>query len=376
MKGIFKAVKESAIDKQESENSDVVSDFKFDFDYHHPTGAVEKKKKKKRKKKTATGKSDGNDDDDDNEEDDVKTTATDQSFSEYDTPIVKDLTSLISDNYDSIVSPPGLGITKDIDSKTTTSTVPNPKTKQQSKQPSGAPKTAAVSVTQVAPKAANKSESKPKAVPTPTTTNQPKQQLQQQPNNNNKAKSGKQSTTSSNKQSNSKKDSKSSASDDFDFDAMLSDFTKADLKNAPQVVVAPKKPVLGVFSKNKLQQAAQIPKDKIRFLSPKDPELQPTEQLKAKYGNGKNLVAIGPKKVRDPNWSGASSSGAGGCDISVSGSCGGGGGGKVGGVVGSDNADKKGSGSGVGKMSGGGTKPAAVEPVLHSSVFSFSFGGL
>jgi hypothetical protein len=39
-----------------------------------------------------------------------------------------------------------------------------------------------------------------------------------------------------------------------------------------------------------------------RFMSPNDPELDPKTKMIAKYGQGKNLVAIGPKKVRDPSW--------------------------------------------------------------------------
>ncbi len=44
------------------------------------------------------------------------------------------------------------------------------------------------------------------------------------------------------------------------------------------------------------------PKTGIHFMSPKDPELDPKLKLLAKYGQGKNLVAIGPKKVKDPSW--------------------------------------------------------------------------
>ncbi len=44
------------------------------------------------------------------------------------------------------------------------------------------------------------------------------------------------------------------------------------------------------------------PKTGIRFMSPNDPELDPKLKLLAKYGQGKNLVAIGPKKVKDPSW--------------------------------------------------------------------------
>lgn len=38
------------------------------------------------------------------------------------------------------------------------------------------------------------------------------------------------------------------------------------------------------------------------FLSSKDPELDEASRLRYRYGMGRNLVAIGPIKVRDPNW--------------------------------------------------------------------------
>ncbi|RYH24924.1 hypothetical protein EON65_16195, partial [archaeon] len=44
------------------------------------------------------------------------------------------------------------------------------------------------------------------------------------------------------------------------------------------------------------------PDKKVRILSPHDPELDPKLRVQAKYGKGKNLVAIGPPKIRDPRW--------------------------------------------------------------------------
>ncbi len=38
------------------------------------------------------------------------------------------------------------------------------------------------------------------------------------------------------------------------------------------------------------------------FISSKDPELDEATKMRFKYGMGRNLVAIGPAKVRDPNW--------------------------------------------------------------------------
>ena len=37
-------------------------------------------------------------------------------------------------------------------------------------------------------------------------------------------------------------------------------------------------------------------------MSPNDPELDTKSKMFAKYGQGRNLVAIGPRKVKDPSW--------------------------------------------------------------------------
>mmetsp|Transcript_12257 Transcript_12257/g.18385 ORF Transcript_12257/g.18385 Transcript_12257/m.18385 type:complete len:236 (-) Transcript_12257:55-762(-) len=49
-----------------------------------------------------------------------------------------------------------------------------------------------------------------------------------------------------------------------------------------------------------------VPKDKSipRFLSSDDPELDDNARRLAKFGNGKNLAAIGPKKRKDSSWLG------------------------------------------------------------------------
>lgn len=52
-----------------------------------------------------------------------------------------------------------------------------------------------------------------------------------------------------------------------------------------------------------------LPK-KLGFVSPNDPELNETMKSKLKFGQGKNLVAIGPTKTRDPKWLQSSSTGS------------------------------------------------------------------
>jgi chemotaxis protein histidine kinase CheA len=145
------------------------------------------------------------------------------------------------------------------------------------------------------------------------------------------------------------------------------------------------------------------------FLSAKDPELDDASKLRYKYGMGRNLVAIGPAKVRDPNWLPAppgltrqvpNSAGAGGvtsraqkigavaADSFISNSV-------SSGIVGDSEPvgavrcvaaafSKKGA---IQSASSGGANAAAApsaagaeqgstEEVSHSSPFSFSFGGL
>lgn len=52
----------------------------------------------------------------------------------------------------------------------------------------------------------------------------------------------------------------------------------------------------------KMSSKKRVDKSVPHFMSPNDPELDPKLRLQAKYGKGKNLVAIGPPKVRDPHW--------------------------------------------------------------------------
>jgi hypothetical protein len=145
------------------------------------------------------------------------------------------------------------------------------------------------------------------------------------------------------------------------------------------------------------------------FLSAKDPELDDASKLRYKYGMGRNLVAIGPAKVRDPNWLppppgltrqvpnsagvssiaivGALKIGAVAVDSSVSN--------KVSsGIVGGSESvtavrsvagafNKKGAimparsgANAAAAVSAAGTEQSSTEELSHSSPFSFSFGGL
>jgi hypothetical protein len=45
-----------------------------------------------------------------------------------------------------------------------------------------------------------------------------------------------------------------------------------------------------------------LDKHNFRFLSPNDPEITQEQREKLKYGQAKNLVAIGPPRVRDSHW--------------------------------------------------------------------------
>lgn len=54
--------------------------------------------------------------------------------------------------------------------------------------------------------------------------------------------------------------------------------------------------------KNKNSPSPLQPTNKYRFNSFKDPEVDEETRIKLKFGNGKNLVAIGPRKVRDSRW--------------------------------------------------------------------------
>ena len=114
------------------------------------------------------------------------------------------------------------------------------------------------------------------------------------------------------------------------------------------------------------------------FLSAKDPELDEATKQRFRFGMGRNLVAIGPAKVRDPNWlppppgltrkppiSTASTTG------SVKSTSGG-----LGGLFGKkEGASAAGRGSTALGADSGGISSAPVE-VSHSSPFSFSFNGL
>jgi hypothetical protein len=177
--------------------------------------------------------------------------------------------------------------------------------------------------------------------------------------------------------------------------------SKADTTGARSAGLSPKKQPPP--TSNTTTSSSSAP----HFLSAKDPELDDASKLRYKYGMGRNLVAIGPAKVRDPNWLpappgltrqvpnsagaggvasvGAQKIGAAGADSSVSNSV------SSGIVGGSEPASAVRSGAGAFSKKGA-IKPASsganaslastaaeqssTEEVSHSSPFSFSFGGL
>ena len=102
------------------------------------------------------------------------------------------------------------------------------------------------------------------------------------------------------KKSKSKSKSNSKAKDepeDDDFDELLEDF-KA-MVSLDQVNSSLKDNISTV---NEVISDSQRDRSIPHFLSPNDPELSEDARRRAKYGNGKNLVAIGPKKKKDASW--------------------------------------------------------------------------
>ena len=81
-------------------------------------------------------------------------------------------------------------------------------------------------------------------------------------------------------------------------------------KKSKTTIIETKKSDDDIFLDELIRQNSNIKvttsNDKYHFLSYKDPILTEEDKLKLKFGNGKNLVAIGPKKVRDNKWLGIS----------------------------------------------------------------------
>jgi len=136
--------------------------------------------------------------------------------------------------------------------------------------------------------------------------------------------------------------------------------SKAQPKAKPKVVHEPKAAGLAFA-----HLAAPEPQKGPHFISSKDPELDEATKLRFKYGMGRNLVAIGPTKVRDPNWLPPPP----GLTRST----------PLAGVFGGGS-----NGNGVSKVNSPvkttpakiGAADAAAADEVHSSPFSFSFNGL
>eukprot|EP01031_Cornospumella_fuschlensis_P025978 gene25978-31371_t len=80
------------------------------------------------------------------------------------------------------------------------------------------------------------------------------------------------------------------AKEEEDLDAIIAHYISSD-PPAPKPKPNPRTP-----------KSFTSPDKKVRIFSPHDPELDPKMRLQAKFGKGKNLVAIGPPKKRDPKW--------------------------------------------------------------------------
>lgn len=298
MKGVSSIFKELSLGKSDpkvdSESINTSLDFKFEFDCDAPGTNASKNKKKKKKKKageTSVADKDGDDDADQNAK-------VDDSFSEFDAKAnVQYLNKLVDE--DLVES--SIGVEKK----------PTPTVSEDTKK---------------GRKGTAKAETKP-------VTQQVKSETTASAN----------STKSKKGKNKSKPAGPKSADNDDDFDAFLNE---CQAQNEKEAEAAAKQAKLD--KKNNKDKGKPLPKDIPRFLSSKDPELDEASKLKAKYGNGKNLVAIGPRKVRDPNWTAASGASS----------------------TAPAAADGKGSAtaSAVDNNSSSG--------VTHSSVFSFSFGGL
>lgn len=83
--------------------------------------------------------------------------------------------------------------------------------------------------------------------------------------------------------------------------ALLASTQKSSLKSQQSNSKRP------LYMKDSLHNKAPIDSsnaavDSFRFLSPKDPEITQEQRDKLKFGNAKNLVAIGPPRVRDNHW--------------------------------------------------------------------------
>lgn len=98
--------------------------------------------------------------------------------------------------------------------------------------------------------------------------------------------------------------------DDEDIDFLVREIN---ILNASQLVKAVPPPSSSLTSKSDLKAPSnnrnsaptkknELSSSSFSFKSHKDPELSEEQRSLFRYGNGKNLVAIGPPKARDPIW--------------------------------------------------------------------------
>ena len=114
------------------------------------------------------------------------------------------------------------------------------------------------------------------------------------------------------KKKSAKNKSKLDDSDD-DFEHVINEFKSAhvssylNIKDSLIVSANPAKDCVDKSHNDNRDKVPQPLRDKSvpHFLSANDPELSEEAKRQAKYGNGKNLVAIGPAKKKDTSWLGS-----------------------------------------------------------------------
>lgn len=278
MKGIFAAAsavtkKVSGVDLKEPSEQ---SEFKFNFSVHSEIAAGEgqakkNKKKKKKKSKSKSNKSetnDGNEDEDSNEDEEhvsvkMKTEESPPSSVAQEEIMMKDLEQLTKQVSSILIE---------------TDTVLHSKPSNNGTKADATSTNAALSTTETSGDKKKKKK-----------------------NNKNKKKSENATTTTAGE--------KEIDSDDEFLNTLIKS-QQEEAAKAAATIKQSKKPTTtttnNTMNKSPLKQPpglSIIPKPSgPHFMSPNDPELDPKTKLLAKYGHGKNLVAIGPKKVRDPLW--------------------------------------------------------------------------